>query len=52
MEISTLVNMIDLDTTPGTADYATSSSQPSMTTPTVAAATNMIIVGSCICLVC
>lgn len=52
MDVSTLVNSIDLDSTPGTADYATSGAQPSMTTPTAVTITEMVVTGSCICLVC
>ena len=54
MDVSSLVNAVDMDATPGMADYMTTSDQPSLTTPAVVAAyvQQTGVVGSCVCLVC
>ena len=53
MNVSDLANSIEIDTTPGAADYAMNSAQPSMTTPAGGyAVAEMAVAGSTICLVC
>ena len=53
MNVSDLANSIELDATPGAANYVTSSAQPSMITPAVAyAAAEMVVTGSTVCLAC